>query len=147
MLVGRVRADTGEQNRWRYYFGEEEYNWTGEAELALGLVADVLAAEFAIRADMALESIELTVAGIDSVSAYGTLQTMLAKISVIEAISVVEARNDRIRYRIDVRGGADKLRRALRLGGLIEENELDGDRLLPQSSDSALTFFYSPDQD
>jgi hypothetical protein len=66
---------------------------------------------------------------------------------VIEAISVVEAQNDRIRYRIDVRGGADKLRRALRLDGLIEENELDGDRLMPESSDSALTFFYSADQD
>jgi hypothetical protein len=144
VLVGRIRPDTGQRNRWRYYFGDEEYNWSGEAEAVLGLVADVLSAEFAIRADMALESVELTVVGVDSVTAYGSVQTMLAKINVIEAIAVVEVQKDRIRYRINVRGGADKLRRALRLGGLIEENRFDGDRLAPDSSDSALEFFYSP---
>jgi hypothetical protein len=145
VLVGRIRTDSSDRNRWRYYFGEEEYNWNGEAELVLGLVADALSAEFAIRADMTLEPVDLTVGGIESVNAYGTLQTLLATINVIEAISVVEVQEDRIRYRVEVRGGADKLRRALRLGGLIEENAVDSDRLVPEPSDSALEFFYSTD--
>jgi hypothetical protein len=145
VLVGRIRTDSSDRNRWRYYFGEEEYNWNGEAELVLGLVADALSAEFAIRADMTLEPVDLTVGGIESVNAYGTLQTLLATINVIEAISVVEVQEDRIRYRVEVRGGADKLRRALRLGGLIEENAIDSDRLVPEPSDSALEFFYSTD--
>jgi hypothetical protein len=89
--------------------------------------------------------VDLTVGGIESVNAYGTLQTLLATINVIEAISVVEVQEDRIRYRVEVRGGADKLRRALRLGGLIEENAVDSDRLVPEPSDSALEFFYSTD--
>ena len=36
ILVGRIRATSNQRNRWSYYFGDEEQNWSGEPELVLG---------------------------------------------------------------------------------------------------------------
>jgi hypothetical protein len=137
ILVGRVRPGTGQRNRWRYYFGGTERNWSGEPELVVSLVADALAAEFAISGDAPMESIELQIAGIESVKAYGAVQTMLSELTVVESFAITEVEGDRIRYRVVVHGGADRLSRALRFNGLIEENGFD-------SLDSTLEFFYSP---
>jgi len=137
ILVGRVRPSTSQRNRWRYYFSGEERNWNGEPELVVSLVADVLAAEFAISGDAPMESIELTIAGIDSVEAYGAVQTLLSELTVVERFAITEVEGDRIRYRVDAHGGADRLSRALRFNGLIEENGFN-------SLDASLEFFYSP---
>ena len=137
ILVGRVRPSTSQRNRWRYYFSGEERNWNGEPELVVSLVADVLAAEFAISGDAPMEYIELRIAGIDSVEAYGAVQTLLSGLTVVESFAITEVEGDRIRYRVEVHGGADRLSRALRFNGLIEENGFN-------SLDAGLEFFYSP---
>jgi len=137
ILVGRVRPSTSQRNRWRYYFSGEERNWNGEPELVVSLVADVLAAEFAISGDAPMEAIELRIAGIDSVEAYGAVQTLLSGLTVVESFAITEVEGDRIRYRVEVHGGADRLSRALRFNGLIEENGFN-------SPDAGLEFFFSP---
>ena len=63
VLIGRVRPESAERNRWTYHFSGEQHAWTGEPELVVNRVADVLAAEFAIGGDAALERVELAVAG------------------------------------------------------------------------------------
>lgn len=149
VLVGRVRADSSQRNRWNYYFANEERTWNGEPELVLGLVADQLADEFAISGDALLEYVDLGVAGIDSVDAYGDIQNLLAATNVIESFAISEVVGDRIRFRIEALGGVERLRRALRLAGLIEQNGFDGDRMqidsLEPTAIASLDFFYSPE--
>ena len=142
ILVGRIRASSTQRNRWSYYFGGEKRSWSGEPELVLGLVADRLADEFAIRGDAPLESVELTVAGIGSVAAYGAVQALLSDTAVIESFAIVEVEGDRIRYRVTTVGGAERLRRALRFAGLLEQEGFTGDGFEPDAFGRSLEFFY-----
>jgi hypothetical protein len=144
ILVGRIRPESSQRNRWSFYFGGEERSWTGEPELVLGVVADLLAAEFAISGNAAKEMVELTIAGIDSVAAFGAVQNMLDETTVIEQFSIIEVEGDRVRFKVEAIGGADRLRRALRFGGLIEQNGFEGDRFGIDPFEQALEFFYSP---
>ena len=144
ILVGRIRATSNQRNRWSYYFGDEEQSWSGEPELVLGLVADRLAEEFAIRGDALQASVELAISGIDSVQAFGAVQNILAGIAVIESFSITGVEGDRIRYRVVTLGGVDRLGRALRFNGLVEQDRFDGDRFGGDPLDRTLEFFYSP---
>ena len=90
VLVGRIRPDSNQRNRWNYYFADDELIWNGEPELVLGLVADQLADEFAISGDAPLEYVDLNVSGIDSVEAYGEIQNLLASTNVIESFAISE---------------------------------------------------------
>jgi len=149
VLVGRIRPDSNQRNRWNYYFAADERVWSGEPELVLGLVADKLADEFAISGDATLEYVDLNVSGIDSVEAYGEIQNLLAATNVIESFTISEVVGDRIQFRVEAVGGLDRLRRALRFNGLIEQNGFDGDRIRIESLDStmnaSLEFFFSPE--
>jgi hypothetical protein len=144
ILVGRIRPESSQRNRWSYYFGDEYRTWTGEPEFVVGLVADLLGEEFAISGNAPVESIDLTVAGIATVEAYGAVQKLLSEVNVIESYSIAQVEGDRIRYRVEALGGAERLSRALRFNGLIEQNGFDGSRFPPDALNSSLEFFYSP---
>ena len=139
ILVGRIRASSSQRNRWDYYFADEKQTWNGEPEMVVGLVADRLADEFAIRGDAPVEFVDLVVSGVSTVEAYGTIQNLLADTNVVESFAVDEVSGDLIRYRVEVLGGIERLRRALRLSGLIEQNGFDGAQLPVET----LEFFYS----
>jgi hypothetical protein len=64
--------------------------------------------------------------------------------TVIEQFSITEVNGDRIRFRVAAIGGADRLRRALRFSGLIEQNGFEGDRVGSDPYEQTLEFFYSP---
>jgi hypothetical protein len=144
VLIGRVRADSGQRNRWTYHFAGEERAWTGEPELIVNLVADMLAAEFAIGGDATLRSVELSVAGINTVDAYGSVQRILSGLNVVESFTIASVEGDRILYRIEAHGGAERLARALRLSGLIEQDRFENAPFPADSPAAALEFFYSP---
>lgn len=139
VLIGRVRPGSGQGDRWTYYFSGADLSLTGPPEVVVGQVANLLAAEFAIGGDAPVETVALHVSGVVSVEAYGSVQRTLQDVSLIERFAVVQVAGDRVSYDVEVRGGADRLRRALRFNGLIEQEALDG---FP--SDPALEFFYSP---
>ena len=144
VLIGRIRPETSQQNRWTYHFAGEEYAWTGEPEVVVNNVADVLAAEFAIGGGEALQSVDLSVAGISTVDAYGSVQRILADITVVESFAIVSVDGDRILYRVEAHGGAERLARALRLAGLFEQDRFESSSLPGEFPDAALEFFYSP---
>lgn len=149
ILVGRIRPTSSQSNRWSYYFGGQQRDWTGEPELVVSLVGDLLAAEFAIGGNAPLETIELNIAGINSVHAYGAVQKLLASLDVIETFSITSVEGDRIHYSVALRGGAGRLSRALRLNGLIEQIGIDSTRFpddFPAHDrlSASLEFFYSP---
>ena len=143
VLIGRIRPDSSQRNRWVWHFGSDARSWNGEPELVVSLMADELAAEFAIGGDAVLASVVLNVSGITSVDAYGTVQRMLSNMNVVETFVITEVDGDRISYRVDAHGGAERLARSLRLAGLLEEDRIEtgfpGDTL-----SESLDFYYSP---
>jgi hypothetical protein len=143
VLIGRIRPESSQRNRWTWHFAGEERVWHGEPELVVSLIADQLAAEFAIGGDAELESVELVVAGITSVDAYGNMQRILSGLNVVEGFSIVSVEGDRIRYRVETHGGEERLARALRLGGLLEQERTDTGGFPGDSLPGSLEFFYS----
>ena len=139
VLIGRVRPASNQANRWTYYFGDQELALSGPPEDALGQVADMLASEFAIGGNLPLESVVLNVSGVNSIEAYGHVQRILEEIPLIEGLAAAEVSGDRISYRVEARGGAARLSRALRLKGLLEQVLID-----PLAPQPVLEFYYSP---
>lgn len=138
ILIGRLRPGTNQHDRWSYYFRGMETPLSGSPETALGQVADLLAAEFAVAGDAPNETVLLYVAGIVSVEAYGSVQAILKDIASIESFAISEVNGDRVTYRVEVRGGAERLGRALRFSGLAEQDARD-----PMQA-GALEFYYGP---
>lgn len=142
ILIGRIRPASSRRENWSYYFSGEQRSWNGSPESVVGEVADLLAAEFAVGGNAPIESVAVTVSGVASVEAYGGLQNLLSKMGLIEGFMVTEVAGDRVTYRIDVRGGAERLRRALRFNGLIEQDIVtDFGEIEPTPS---LEFYFSP---
>ena len=140
ILIGRVRPSSGQSARWTYYFSGFESGMSGTPEAVVGQVADLLAAEFAVGGDAPLEAVALNVSGIVSVAAYGSVQKILRDITLIENFAVTEVLGDRVSYRVEVRGGAERLGRALRFNGLVEQDVFDPAQPMP----AGLEFFYQP---
>ncbi len=144
ILVGRVRANAIQRNRWTYYFGGIQEEWTGEPENAVHLLADALAAEFAFSGDAPVEIVSLNIAGIDSVRAFGTVQRYLANLSLIEHFEVHTVNGDEIRYVVRLRGDETRLRRALEISEILMPVE-DFDQpfgLQPILESRSLDFMY-----
>ena len=126
---------------WSWYFTDTGATLSGSPETVLGQIADTFAAEFAIGGDLPLETVALNVAGVVSVEAYGSVQRILEEIALIEGYAVTAVSRDRVSYRVDVRGGAERLARALRIGGLIEQDVISFDLDEPVE---ALEFYFNP---
>ena len=111
--------------------------------MVVSLIADQLAAEFAIGGDAVLSSVVLNVHGVTSIDAYGNVQRTLSGLSVVDGFIITEVQGDRIQYRVNAHGGAERLARALRLSGLIEQ-EGSGAIMPDDPIVEALDFFYAP---
>lgn len=143
VLIGRIRPSPVREN-WSYYFSGEERSWNGPPEAVVSQVADLLAAEFAVGGNAPLETVRLGISGVQTVESYGAVQNMLADVGVIERFMIVEVAGDRLGYRVDVRGGAERLRRALRFNGLIEQDQVSGFGDFEPGDDTVLEFFFAP---
>jgi len=143
ILIGRIRQSPSRRENWSYYFSGAERSWNGPPESIVAQVADLLAAEFAVGGNAPVETVALSVSGVQSVEAYGSLQSLLGDVSLIERFVIVEVVGDRVNYRVDVRGGADRLRRALRFNGLIEQDSTGRFGESQPDGDAALEFFYN----
>lgn len=142
ILIGRIRPTSSRRENWSYYFSGEERSWNGSPESVVGQVADLLAAEFAVGGNAPIEAVALSVNGIATLEAYGELQKLLANVSLIENLMLTEVSGDRVTYRLDVRGGRERLRRALRFNGLIEQENFVGFGDVQPAAD--LQFYYNP---
>ncbi len=142
VLIGRLRPSSSQRNRWTYIFSDDRRGWSGEPEAIINQIADLLAAEFAVGGNAPIELVVLRVAGIESIDAYGAVQQLLSGVSLIESYKISEVSGDTVNYSVEVRGGAERLRRALRFNGLIEQEGTD-EFADPQAA-STLEFFFSP---
>lgn len=120
VLVGRVRPEAAERNRWTYYFADERREWSGQPEEVVNLLADTLADRFSVAGGAQVETIDLTVSGIESVAAYGAVQRYIEELDMVEHLSIDSVSGDTIHYRLAAHGGTLRLQRALDLNRRLE---------------------------
>ncbi len=125
VLVGRLRPDMAERNRWTFYFGGQQRQWSGEPDEVIHLLADTLAGQLAVAGNAPVESVALEVAGIDSIKAYGEVHRVMDNISAIERYRVESVAGDRIRYQVAINGGVERLASALDFSGELLRVEDD----------------------
>lgn len=113
VLVGRIRPGSPSMNRWTWHFGTERATWSGEPEEVINLLADMLAARFRVDSSAPMDSIRMSVSGIDSVQAFGRVQRYMENLRGIDDIMIENVAGDRITYSVRIQGGIERLRRAL----------------------------------
>lgn len=127
VLVGRIRPDDLLQpHRWTWYFGEQRLSWPGQPEDAVGTLADALAAELVIDPNQPVDTIYLTISGVDSVVAYGRVQRYLENLRVIDKLLVSKVAADKITYNVQVQGGVERLNNALLSSDMLEPVHSNG---------------------
>ena len=144
ILIGRMQASGTGQNRWAYRFGDQERQWTGTPETVMTEISGLLAAEFAVGGDEPLRAVDLDVYGITTIDAYADVQNLLADVNVIDSFTLTEVAGDRVRYRVRAHGGGERLARALRFAGLLEQDRIDMSSFGVDDQDlDLLEFFYN----
>lgn len=149
ILVGRVQGDDTYSNRWSYFFGNQQLTFTGSPETAVNMLADALAEQFAFAGNAPLETVTLTISGIESVSGYGALQRLLSGVSAIESFKVDTVAGSEIRYVVQVRGGTDRLASALEFSGFLQRSDWLGvdDLYAEENASASLEYAYRPVRD
>jgi len=106
-------------------------------------VSKFLAAEFAIGGDAPLRTVRLNISGISTVDVFGEVQNVLAGLNIIDSFAITMVAGDRMSFRVNAHGGAERLARALRFEGFIEEERIDNDFGIDEPV-TDLEFFYDP---
>ncbi|MCH8301486.1 MAG: DUF2066 domain-containing protein [Proteobacteria bacterium] len=137
VLVGRIRTESLQMNRWTWYFGDERANWNGETGEIINLLADSLAARFVVDSRSPMETIRLTISGIGSVDAFGQVQRFVENLRGIDEIMIDTVAGDRIVYKVRIQGGMERLQRALELSNVLElvDPFSDGVEVVPLDDD------------
>lgn len=120
VLVGRIRPDDLEPPHWTWYFGGQRLDWVGMPADAAGTLADSLATALIADPNQSIDTIRLTISGINSVVAYGRVQQFMENLRVLDRLMVHTVVADRIVYEVEVQGGAERLANALASSGMLE---------------------------
>lgn len=146
VLIGRVRPTAAQPYRWTYRLGNEVLEYSGEPAQVIDQLANSLVAQFAVAGDVPLETVSLTISGVNSLDAYGAVQNIMADLRPVERFTVESVAGDRIRYIVQVYGGAERLSQALQSTRGLEPESGIGRGIdaggLPQFD--ALEFAYRP---
>lgn len=127
VLIGRIRTDDPQPDRWTWYFGPaDRLDWAGEPEDSIGVLADALAARFVIDSTQAVDTIHLTIAGIDSVDAYGRVQRFMENLRVLDELLITKVAGNTITYTVKVQGGTTRLENAIQSTGMLEPVKSSG---------------------
>jgi hypothetical protein len=125
VLVGRIRPDDMQPPRWTWYLDGQRFAWPGQPEEAIDQLADALAARDAIRGGQEVESIKLTISGINSVVAYGRVQQYLENLRGVQRLVISSVAADRIVYVVQMQGGAERLGSMLAQSSMLERGGQD----------------------
>ena len=133
----------GSAIRWTLVQGEETNQWRGTAEEGPHGAADWFARAFAAGSDSSGDgaAVAITVSGVSDLRAYASVTEYLQSLTLVQALAVDEVAGDNVVYRARVRGGAERLARAISLGGRLEPQS-------PEASNGdvggALAYRYRP---
>jgi len=120
VLLGRIRPDSLQANRWSWYHAGERAGWDGEPEEVIHQLADSLAALYAVSGRAPIDTIRLIISGVDSVNAFGRVQRFMENLRGIDALMIDSVDGDRIIYKIAIQGGTERLQRTLESSYMLE---------------------------
>jgi hypothetical protein len=146
VLIGRVRPTAAQPYRWTWHLGNEVSEYSAEPAQVIDQLADILVAQFAVAGDVPLQTVSLTISGVNSLAAYGAVQGIMADLRPVESFTIEAVAGDRIRYVVQVYGGAERLSQALQASSGLEPESGIGRGIdasgLPQFD--SLEFAYRP---
>ena len=122
--------------------------WSGEPEDVTNFLADRLVAQFGLHGDAELETFTVSVDGIDTIMAYGTVQRAIADLGVIDSFQLRSVKDKTVEYRVSIYGGIDRLNKALELSGILSPSEFISANefgSFPMSDPNKLSFSYVPE--
>ena len=120
VLVGRIRPDDLQPPQWTWYFNGQRLDWVGMPEDAVATLADALAAELVIDPNQAIDTIRLTISGINTLVAYGRVQQFMENLRIVDKLMINTVAADKIIYEVEVQGGLERLSKALASSGILE---------------------------
>ncbi|MFW2405129.1 MAG: DUF2066 domain-containing protein [Gammaproteobacteria bacterium] len=146
VLVGRARsARSGEMDvRWTLLREDERFNWNGDLASGPDDVADFFAGRLATSAGSSGE-ILLSVDDVNSLDGYGRLSAYLENLDLVDELSVDRVREDRIVFRLKIRGDTDQLMRSIALQRIlqpIDTSTWTPDPVAPGLDDGSATLHY-----
>jgi uncharacterized protein len=130
VLVGRLVAGDFPRGRWTLYESDGVERWTGGIDHGVQRLADLHAARFAVVTSGQSRALRLTVSGVGSVEDYGRVSRFLGGLTAVESLGVESVDDDRVVFRVALRGDPATLDEAVRLGGLLQPERLPGEREL-----------------
>ncbi len=121
VLVGRARAAmSGElEVRWTLLLADERFNWDGDLASGPDDVADFFAGRLATSAGSPSE-ILLSVDDVTSLDGYGRLSAYLENLDLVDELAVDRVREDRVVFRLKIRGDTDRLMRSIALQRILQ---------------------------
>jgi len=127
VLVGRARRGPGAESavRWTLHFGDTNAEVAGSVPEGVHFAADQLANLFA-AANGAEHSLVVDVAAITDLKAYADTLNYLEGLTLVRSAAVELVNGDTVRFRLQVRGDAGLLARAVRLGARLVPEQGDG---------------------
>ncbi len=127
VLVGRARRGTGNDLavRWTLHFGATNADASGSVPEGVHFAADQLAGLFA-AANGAEQSLIVDVAAVTDLKAYAETLNYLESLTLVRSAAVEHVNGDTVRFRLQVRGDAGLLARAVRLGTRLAPEQGDG---------------------
>ncbi len=126
VLLARVTDPTSVTSmRWQFVFDNTTQEIEGATDEGPHLAADVLGRYYAV-ADKETAVTVMEVAGVDSMDAYGATLTYLSGLSMVRTVKVEAVLQDVIRFRLELRGAIENLRRSLELDQkLVAQQAID----------------------
>lgn len=120
VLLGRSSSlDVNAQAvRWTLIAGDEQASWDGTVASGPGEAAAVLSRQLATYAD-AEGAQSVVVTGVESFSQYGSLLQYFRSLGIVERASILRVDGESVAFELEVRGGADRLRRTLDTSSLL----------------------------
>ncbi len=120
ILVGRARrAATGDMTvRWSLHFGETTNETTGSLPEGVQFAADQLSRLYAAAAG-SVQDVLVDVTAIGNLQAYAETLNYLEGLTLVRSAAVDHISGDTVRFRLQVRGDAGLLARAIRLGSRL----------------------------
>jgi hypothetical protein len=84
------------------------------------LLADSLAAQYAVSGRAPVDTVRLIISGINSINAFGRVQHFMENLRGIDALMIDTVAGDRIIYEVEIQGGTERLQRTLELSNMLE---------------------------
>lgn len=120
VLVGRLRGGPGQRlfGTWDFQSGSDTQRWRGGLSDGPHQVADFLVSRLATSASAASMAV-ITVSEIADVADYGDTLNYLQRLSLVEAVRVLQIQGDTVVFELDLLGDRGRLRRAIDVGNVL----------------------------